>query len=96
MATQTFTINNGTGGQSQTSTAVTVGAGEAVRVRFSNYVGKVQCFLEITANTVVTRVPIDDRSAWATGAVIGGDSVKLLVLMSGDTTGAVSGIIETF
>lgn len=96
MATQTFTINNGTGGQSQTSTAVLVGAGESVRVRFSSYVGAVECFLEITANATVTRVRIDDREAWATAAVISGDSVKLLALLSGDNRSSVVGIIETF
>lgn len=96
MATQTFTINNSTGGQSQTSTAVVVGAGEKVRVRFSSYVGKVECFLEITANAVVSRVSIDDREAWASAAVISADSVKLLALLSGDGSASVVGIIETF
>jgi hypothetical protein len=45
MATQTFSINSATGGQSQTSAAVLVGAGESVRVRFSSMTaGQVQAF----------------------------------------------------
>lgn len=91
MATQTFNL---TGVGNQDSTALTVGAGEKLRVRFTAVTGLPNIYLEIAANSVTQYVPIHERTAWVTDAVLGGDVVK--VRMRGNSsTDNVTGIIET-
>lgn len=96
MASTTFTFDSGTGGATQESSAVSVGVGESVRVRFSAPVtGKMTAFLEVTANATESLIPIEDNYAWVTGAVASGDSVKVVVKLNG-SRGACAGILETF
>lgn len=99
MASTTFTFSKDTnaGAQTQESSAVSVGAAESVRVRFSTPItGLMTAFLSITANSTTNLVPIDDPDAWATGAVAEGDSVKVVVKLNGSLLSACAGILETF
>lgn len=101
MASQTFTFTRDDAGDADSfdSTPIVIGAGEAVRVRFSDFSGalaqRADAFLVIDANTVESRALIDNPEAWATGAVIAGDSVSVRVDFDG-AFGTVAGIIESF
>ena len=99
MASQafSFTRDDAADPQVHDSTAITIAAGEVVRVRFSDFSGmpSADAFLVIDANSVESRVLIDNREAWATGAVAAGDLVSLRFNFDG-SLGTVAGIIESF
>lgn len=98
MTSQTFDISPSSGGgaQVQDSASAAVGAGESVRVRFSELTGGAEALLAITANAVTTYVPITDSAAWVTGAVAEGDVVAVRVYLRNSIVARATGILETF
>ena len=100
MASQTFSFTRDDAADDDVydSDPIVVGAGEAVRVRFSDFVGSLAgaiAWLVIDANSVESKVLIDDREAWATGAVAESDVVLLRIAFKG-RLGTIAGIIEGF
>lgn len=100
MASQTFSFTRANGEpDSYESDPIAIAAGEAVRVRFSDFPGalalRADAFLVITANAVTSRVLIDNKEAWASGAVAAGDAVSVQIAFDG-TVGTIAGIIESF
>lgn len=98
MASTAISIDNSTGGgaQEQFSGAVTVGAGEKIRVRFSKCTGEASLALEIVANSVTTFVNIPARDAWASAGVGAGDVCRLRVTLNRDSRSDVEGVLETY
>ena len=97
MASAAINISEATGGgvNEQFSGAVTVGASEIVRVRFSKFEGASDAALEIVANSVTSFVKIDSTEAWATIAVAAGDVCRVRVNTKGDDRSNVVGVLET-
>ena len=81
------------------SDPIAIAAGEAVRVRFTDFSGalakQADIFLVIDANSTESVARIDDNEAWASGAVAEGDQVRVRVKFDG-ALGTVAGIIEGF
>lgn len=98
MPSQVFSMSPSTNGgaQLQFSAALNVTAGQRVRVRFTRFRGQAECELEIVANNVTSFVDVDDKEAWATGAVAVGDACRVRVDLKGDPLSVVEGILETF
>lgn len=99
MAFQTFTLTRDDSGDAdiQQSATITVAAGQAIRVRFSDFPGAVfgqlVPFLQIDRNGVVTNHLIDTIDGWVTEAVDEGDVVRVRVKFNG-TLASVTGIVE--
>ena len=95
MASQTFAL---TAAASESET-ITIGAGEALRVRFAyasaDLIGKVRTSIVITANGFESEVPVDERNIVPSGAVAEGDVIKLRAEFGG-ATGTIEGILESF
>lgn len=100
MASQTFSFVRSIDADPdvQESASIAIGAGEALRVRFSDFPGSLNgadAFLVISANAVESTILIEDQQAWVTGAVAEGDDVKLRLRFEG-RLGTIAGIIEGF
>lgn len=91
MATQAFTLS---GQGAQSSATIAIASGEKVRVRFSQVTGFPDLQLVVTANSVTTYYPIDDRTAWVSDAVLASDAVGVRMVGAAATDMAV-GIIES-
>lgn len=92
MASQTFDLS----GSTTESSAVSVGAGESLRVRFTDLSHGTTARLKIVANSTTTYVEIDRADAWVTGAVAESDSCTVVAQLGKDSAAKAAGIIETF
>ena len=95
MASQTFTLAHD--GDTESAT-LTVAAGKALRVRFSDFEGyrfgnPVVPFLKIARDSVTTRHLIDSIDGWFTEGVDEGDVVSVEIEFKGAEI-SVSGILE--
>ena len=94
------------GGDTQTSAALTLSAGEAARVRFTSFDGAAEAWVQITRNGVTSKAPIyragqpndtleqDDAAVFVAPAT-NGDTVALVARMNGSSASRVAGILET-
>ena len=97
MSFATFTFNSGTnaGADIQDSAAVVIAAGESIRVRFTEFTPTAEAFLVVTANGVTSTIPIDNKTAWVSGAVAASDSVIVRARLN-SSSGRVAGIVAGF
>lgn len=74
------------------SATITVGAGEVIRARFSEFVAS-KLRLRIVANSVTTFVEVDDEECWIAPALTG-DVVSLVYDGQGNPGAKVTGLLE--
>jgi hypothetical protein len=75
------------------STALTISAGDFVRIRFTERSGRASAYINILANGVETKEPITDLYAWPSSAFMVGDSVWVSCTKLDDSF-EVKGIME--
>lgn len=95
MASQTFSYTDHTVADPQTTTSITLAAGEAARVRFTTFEGSATVSLGITRNSVTSYLPITSEDLVYYGAAISGDAVFVKVELNNSADANVAGILES-